>query len=215
MILDTGSVAGPTGLVGQMARFTDGPEHAARRAAVVAAFPQVDGLRTRAAARASAMIDGPTFDVMPIATSVPVAVLAAAMGIADSAVHLTDELCATRADEPARALMALAGGLPAVSVLFQARDATAALISAAIVAGDLDKGVLDLPVHSTQRDGQWVSLAAVGTFGAGKHGCPGVELALALAQGVLDALDGVRVVGPVTYESRPNLRMPTRLMVTR
>jgi cytochrome P450 len=200
-----------------MARFTDGPEHARRRAKVVAALPAVDGLRAAAAERAASMIGGATFDVMPIATTVPVAVLASAMGVADvdSAVRVTNELCATRADEPARALIALTGGLSAVSVLFQARDATAALIAASIVVGDIDEGVRELPVHSTQRNGEWVSLAPVGTFGAGRHVCPGAELAMALAIGVLDALTGARLMGPVHYESRPNLRLPIRLMVTR
>ncbi|CRK55489.1 putative cytochrome P450 [Alloactinosynnema sp. L-07] len=216
-ILDTESVAGPSGLVGRMARFTDGPEHAGRRAQVEAVLPPVDGLRAAAAQRAAAMVGGPTFDVMPIATAVPVAVLAAALGVADLdlAVRLTDDLCATRGDDPAQALSALVGGLPAASVLFQARDATAALIAASIVAGDIDKGVLDLPVRSTQRNGNWVSLADVGAFGAGRHACPGAELAIALTRGVLDALTGVRLAGPVHYEARPNLRLPIRLMVTR
>lgn len=57
------------------------------------------------------------------------------------------------------------------------------------------------------------------TFGAGPHRCPGAAHAVALATGVLTALraDGWRPVPgqPVNYEPRPNLRLPSTVLVDR
>lgn len=226
--LDALSVAGPGGLVGGMARFSDGTEHARRRAEVEAVLPDLAGLREAAMART------PTprgeFDVMPIAFDVPVAVLAGALGVhdVDAAVRLTRDLCASRSDEAFLALAALLSDPAAVSVLFQAHDATAALIAAAVLDGGVEQAVRAAPVHRTQRStvadtviggvvlpagsALWVSLAETGTFGAGRHSCPGAALATALAQGVVDALGDLRIVD-VEYESRPNMRLPARLIV--
>jgi cytochrome P450 len=53
------------------------------------------------------------------------------------------------------------------------------------------------------------------SFGAGPHACPGRSLALEIAPGVLRAVmeRGARMVGGVVYEPRPNLRIPTELLV--
>jgi cytochrome P450 len=53
------------------------------------------------------------------------------------------------------------------------------------------------------------------SFGAGAHACPGRSLALEIAAGVLRAVmeRGARMVGGVVYEPRPNLRIPTELVV--
>jgi cytochrome P450 len=73
----------------------------------------------------------------------------------------------------------------------------------------------------------WVFLAAAETgppeppmtFGGGLHACPGSSPATALANGVVD---GIRAAGwrpvpkqSVSYEPRPNLRLPTRILVVR
>ncbi|MGH3860650.1 hypothetical protein [Actinokineospora sp.] len=226
--LDALSVAGPSGLVGRMARFSDGTDHARGRAQIEAVLPDVSGLRSAAAART-----GDTrgeFDLMQIAFAVPVAVLAAALGVADVAVavRLTRDLCESRSDEAFLALAALLPDPAAVSVLFQAHDATAALIAEAVLEGGVERAVRSAPVHRTQRrtvantaiggvvlpagSALWVSLTETGTFGAGRHACPGAVLATALAQGVLDALGEVSIVD-VEYESRPNMRLPARLVV--
>jgi cytochrome P450 len=53
------------------------------------------------------------------------------------------------------------------------------------------------------------------SFGAGPHACPGRSQALEIAAGVLRAVveRGARMVGDVLYEPRPNLRIPTDLVV--
>ncbi|MBC6449692.1 hypothetical protein [Actinokineospora xionganensis] len=226
--LDALSVAGPSGLVGRMPRFSDGARHARGRAQVEAVLPEVSGLRSAAAARTGTPRG--EFDLMPIALDVPVAVLAAALGVEEvaAAVRLTRELCESRSDEAYLPLAALLPDPAAVSVLFQAHDATAALIAAAVLEGGVEQAVRSAPVHRTQRrtvantaiggvvlppgSALWVSLAETGTFGAGRHACPGSALATTLAQGVLDALGEVGVVD-VEYEPRPNLRLPARLIV--
>lgn len=226
--LDALSVAGPSGLVGRMARFSDGEDHACERARVKAVLPEVSGLRSVAAARTGTPRG--EFDLMPIALGVPVAVLAEVLGVEDvaGAVRLTRELCESRSDEAFLALAALLSDPAAVSVLFQAHDAMAALIAATVLEGGVDQAVRSAPVHRTQRrtvadtviggvvlpagSALWVSLAETGTFGAGRHACPGSAMAIAIAHGVLDALGEVSVV-EVEYESRPNLRLPARLIV--
>ncbi len=272
-------------LQAQMARFSDGTDHARRRALVEALLPDPTGLERDAARRAGELLEpGRSFvDAMPVARTVPIAALAAALGVADADVpwvvtmvgRLCDGLAPTLSARPgARAdvgvddaalllsnLVATAGaGRPAsdeavaaaVSVLFQARDATAALIGAALLINadsddaDVEDGIeralrQQPPVQSTRRTAHadveiggatvprgapvWVLLAAAetgppappATFGAGPHACPGSALAAALARGVIA---GVRAAGwravpgqPVTYEPRPNLRLPTQVLM--
>jgi cytochrome P450 len=266
-------------LQAHMARFSDGTDRARRRALVAALLPDHEGIERAAAQRVRAAIGTTpgTFDVMPLARTVPVAVLAAALGIAPAEVgsvvavtgRLCDGLAPTLAAPPARADVDLAAGelsalleplgsgdyervAAGAGVLFQARDATAALIGAAVLGADGRPGARrqvqralrhDPPVHCTRRvaldDVQlggvvvprgasvWIVLAAAedgpprapATFGAGAHGCPGSSLAVALASGVVAALraGGWRAVPgqPVSYEPRPNLRLPARVLMAR
>jgi cytochrome P450 len=144
-------------LQARMARFTDGPGHAPRRAAVVRLLAAVEpgDLRRDAAAAATEELaahqDPAALDVMTdLARRVPVAVLARALGAADpqAAVDATADLAAAVAPPldaapPASADAAVAtltglfagpdGDVPvaAMSVLFQAFDATAGLIGGA------------------------------------------------------------------------------------
>lgn len=269
-------------LQARMARFSDGADHARRRAVLEALLPGVEGVEQAAAVRAGALLGGwvAPFDVMPLARTVPVAVLAAALGVASAhierVVTLTSRLCDALApslapppasrdvDLVASELVALLEPMgpwdieqvaAAAGVLFQARDATAALIGAALLAGDhephgdADRWIeralwQDAPVQCTRRvaiadvvlggvavprgASVWVVLAGTvhgGTergpaaFGAGPHACPGSSLALALARGVVAAVRacGLRPVPgqPVSYEPRPNLRLPARVLVER
>ncbi len=142
----------------------------------------------------------------------------------------------------------------AVSILFQARDATAGLIGLALcaaaghpqlTAADLvrlaERG--DPPVQCTRRVAArpvtiggvtipagalvWVLLATAdrgdpwppATFGGGPHACPARLAATALARGVVGAIlgGGWRPVPgqPVSYESRPNLRIPVSVLLER
>jgi hypothetical protein len=142
----------------------------------------------------------------------------------------------------------------AVSILFQARDATAGLIGLALcaaaghpraTAADLvrlaERG--DPPVQCTRRVAAgpvtiggvtipagalvWVLLATAdrgdpwppATFGGGPHACPARLAATALARGVVGAIlgGGWRPVPgqPVSYEPRPNLRIPVSVLLER
>lgn len=247
-------------LVSRMARFSDGDEHVRRRALVVDLLPAVDGLREVAQARTADELGHPggVVDAMRLARTVPVAVLAAALG-AGNVTALVGELCDALApsllperppgDDAALALrdaVAAAGAWgdeqvdAVVSLLFQARDATAALIGGAllhdgqVLAGPapaqctLRVASQDAPLgEATVPAGErvWVLLGAVPdasppmTFGRGPHACPGAAQALALAHGVVDALTagGWRLVPgqPVQWEPRPNLRVPAQVLVER
>jgi cytochrome P450 len=170
----------------RMARFSDGPAHAVRRAAVERLLAGVDPaeLRRSAAAATAARLAGrDEVEVMAtIARGVPVVVLAAALGATDPAAAgaATAELAAALApplDRPAPAtaeaavttLARLLGDpaeealTAAVSLLFQAFDATAGLIGNAAArlgrpgaAGGADALVADTlradcPVQLTTR----------------------------------------------------------------
>lgn len=176
-------------LQARMARFSDGADHARRRALLEAMLPGTDGLEQAAAQRSGALLDCDTavLDLMPVARTVPVAVLTAALGVPPSSVErvvtLTGQLCdalaprlataaaPTRPDPDHQALTALLAPLgpwdeeqvaAAVGILFQARDATAALVGTAALYGDREPnldvdGQLDLalrqnaPVQCTRR----------------------------------------------------------------
>lgn len=239
--------APPVGSVqARMARFSEGDEHKRRRAIAEARLAVLDPGELRAAARerTAAQVAGrDEVDVMgEPARTVPVAVLAAALGATDvdAAVDATRRLCLALAppagSEPTdgrpevRALATLLGlggdadGEEAVNVialLFQAMDATAGLIGNTLRSGT---GPPPVTVVRTLRvtpagDRRAVDLAAADPplpFGAGRHRCPGEAHALALAAGVLDALDAAGAVvvdAPETDEPRLNLRIPARLVV--
>jgi len=142
----------------------------------------------------------------------------------------------------------------AVSILFQAHDATAGLIGLALcaAAGHPQASATDLvglaergdpPVQCTRRVAArpvtiggviipagalvWVLLATAdrgdpwppATFGGGPHACPARLAATALARGVVGAIldGGWRPVPgqPVSYEPRPNLRIPVSVLLER
>lgn len=163
-------------LQARMARFSDGVDHPRRRSAVTALLPaldRVDDLEEAAAQRTRAAVSADTVDAMPLARTVPVAVLATALGVApaDTArvAVATGRYCDAVAppaepdvDDAARSLTALLEPLApgdnehlvaAVSVLFQARDATAALVGCALLLGAAGFG--DGPGTA----GQWVERA--------------------------------------------------------
>jgi cytochrome P450 len=239
--------APPVGSVqAHMARFSEGDEHERRRAIAEARLAVLDPGKLRAAAyeRTAALLAGrDEVEVIgELTRTVPVAVLAAALGAtdADAAVATTRRLCLALAlpegSEPAdgwpevRALAFLLGldgdangeeAVNVVALLFQAMDATAGLIGNALRAGAAPPPVTVVRTLRVTPAGERraVDLAAADPplpFGAGRHRCPGEAHALALAAGVLDALNvagAVVVDAPETDEPRPNLRIPTRLVV--
>ena len=277
---------GPAGaaadLTARMARFCDGELHQRRRDLLMRLLPPVAEVTRVADVRASEYLRRrrAPFDIMPMARSMPVEVLARALGLAaddaDRAAVLTGVLCdalapsrqprqGTRhgADAAAAMLGTLLAGpgsrdqeqlAAVISILFQARDATAALIGAAMLPGTAPtpgsapsqrvENALrnDAPVQCTRRTAMaaapvgdavipagapvWIFVATAelgtgvpATFGAGPHGCPGAAHATAIASQVVTALhsDGWRpVTGQrVEYETRPNIRMPIRVLVAR
>jgi cytochrome P450 len=149
-------------LVALMARFSDGQEHHRRRALVSQLLPPVAEVGRVAGTLADDYIRrrNATFDVMPMARSVPVQALARGLGLAPGAARraatLTGTLCDALApsllprsvtgnvtDAAAAELTALMAGLAGadeehaaalIGILFQARDATAALIGSALRA---------------------------------------------------------------------------------
>jgi cytochrome P450 len=145
-------------LIAGMARFSDGPAHQRRRVLTLRLLPAVGEVASLAAASAARHVRmaaaADVLDVMPLARALPAEVLARAMGLstgaAATAADWTGRLCealhsgrASAADEAAIRLSAALRPLPlssedevaaAASILFQARDATAALIGAAVLA---------------------------------------------------------------------------------
>ncbi|MCY7413269.1 MAG: hypothetical protein LH471_09605 [Salinibacterium sp.] len=197
--------AQPNSYLAEMARFSDGAEHAVRRAAVLSVLPPVSGLED-AAYRCTRHLLSERVDVVPIARSVPVAVLCHALGLGDLSTEI-GALCD---------IGTTATTLPQVaitSLLFQCRDATAALATNAIADGiPVEKAV---SVVLTRRAGDvWVLLDRA-PFGEGAHACPGREHALALARGIVRAFSGYRVVQRGAHEPRPNIRMLSSLIVER
>jgi cytochrome P450 len=145
-------------LQARMARFSDGADHARRRSAIQAVIPDSSDLEDAAACATqsrAARETAKTIDAMPLARTVPAAVLSVALGVApmdaDRVARATGHLCerlglrsGPEVDAAARELLALLEPLApaddeqvvaALSVLFQARDATAALIGRALLVG--------------------------------------------------------------------------------
>jgi cytochrome P450 len=175
-------------LLARMARFSDGPDHRRRRGLVTRLLPPVAEVARAAGARANDHLRRRTaaFDVMPMARLLPAEVLARALGFAPDAANraailtglLCDALAPALAPRPvpasaADAAAAELSGLTAdrfgrdaeriaavISVLFQARDATAGLIGLTVLAGrdGLAPGLRveqvlrhDAPVQCTRR----------------------------------------------------------------
>lgn len=195
----------PHPYLSQMARFCDGSLHERRRAAVLRALPAAEVLEPAARRAVEAALSDP-IDVVPLAFSVPVAVLGDAMGVG----HRNEAIAALVEQGIVRPTLP---DVARTSVLFQARDATAALVLAALGSGSRPEDVS--PVTRTRRaPTTWVSLAGV-PYGAGRHECPGREHALAIARGMLAALTGFVVVerGPALV--RPNMTFVARLVMVR
>jgi hypothetical protein len=222
-----------------MARFREGSGHAAGRAEVVAALPAAAEVRpvvvalTRVAlSRAAVGAPGGRVDALPIARAVPVAALGRLLGLADSVPPLVRRLCdALAAGADVSAVTAELAGVPvaALSVLFQAHDAVAAAVGLRLLGRD------DPPVRNTRRravsavaladvvvpagETVVVDLGGIGTFGAGRHGCPGRELAEAVTGALVETVwaAGWRAVRgqPVTLLPRPNLSLPASVWLAR
>ncbi len=152
--------AGPAAdLIATMARFSDGDAHRRRRGATLRLLPPVAEVAAWAADRAARYLGQTTaadaFDIMPLARMLPAEVLARAMGLIDAdavrAAEITGRLCdaialgvtaRAVADQAARELCETLRPLAqtdsdelaaSASILFQARDATAALIGASVL----------------------------------------------------------------------------------
>ena len=189
----------------RMARFTDGAEHASRRAEVLAALPPVAGLEQLAFDQTAALAMA-RVDVVPIARRVPVAVLGGVLGCGDLSAEI-GVLC----DDGV-----VSHGLPdlaVTSLLFQCRDATAALIVNALADAVPVERAESVVLTRREKD-VWVLLADA-PFGGGTHACPGREHALALARGVVRAFAGYVVVERGPYEPRVNIRVPASLIMER
>jgi cytochrome P450 len=155
--------AGPAAsLLSRMARFSDGDDHRLRRDLVIRLLPPVAKVARAAGARANDYLRrrAAAFDIMPMARLLPAEVLARALGLApdaaDRAAVLTGTLCdaltpslvprtgtGTAGDDAAQELAALVASsgyrdtaeqVAVISILFQARDSTAALIGSAVLA---------------------------------------------------------------------------------
>jgi hypothetical protein len=186
-----------TWLRATVSRFSAGPDHARRRALVVARLATLDPaeLRERARERAPTSGDPGLVPVIVLAEALgardPIGAAAAVATIAPAynpppGPNASSPGGDAAADDAVALLLALLppGDLEAVAqdiaILVQACVATAALI-----AGD------DPPVALTRRiapDGTLVEVDLTGLpFGAGPRACPGAEHALALAAGVVEA----------------------------
>jgi cytochrome P450 len=213
-----------------MARFSDGREHAARRASVEAAIASVDVHAVASAARARTQRDlaRGELDVLAIAARVPVASLGEALGVrrsgqldelvADvgSIVSVIGRGCPADADSDAATTRVLErfadrpeGAVAWVSVLYQAMDATAALISTRVLEAATGTPAVPAVPRTRRRATVAVEIGArrfdAGTelsvefgaadlpFGAGPHSCPGRDLAVAIADAVVAEIDARRV----------------------
>lgn len=145
------------------------------------------------------------------------------------------------ADEAVGRLVEAWGGVPdettaaRIALLVQTYDATAGLVGNAALAmlrSDRDQpvdaivaGTLlhDPPVRMTRRLASGtgavveIDLATSGfPFGAGPHRCPGRDHARAIATGILESVQGCRLLDhSIEYHQSAALRVPAELMVTR
>jgi hypothetical protein len=182
--------AGPVGtlswLRATVSRFAAGPDHARRRAMIVARLATLHPAALRKRARETG---DATFTLAEaLGASDP---RAAADAVAEIAPHYNPApgTPIPNVDEPVARLLALLPAAPPeaaaqqIAILVQSHAATAALIAA---GGKLDPP----PVPLTRRiapGGELVEVDLTGNpFGTGPRACPGAEHALALAAGVLD-----------------------------
>lgn len=204
------------------------------------AHAEVAALRASAAAPTRAVFDdagGRPVEVMArVARVVPVEVLVAALDLPPvPAGHLAT---IAGADQAVADLVAVFGGVPdegtaaRIGLLVQACGATAGLIGNAVLTMRRSGARLppdrvvaetllrDPPVRTTRRRHAGrvvpVDLAAPGLpFGAGPHECPGRDHAVAIAEGVVEAVLGGRLTAPgLEYLPSAARHVPTRLTMT-
>ncbi|RSM62328.1 oxidoreductase [Amycolatopsis sp. WAC 01376] len=195
----------------KVARFSRPEDHARRRALVLDELATMGALRDKAFALTREMRDG---GVDRILRTVPVAVLAAELGLPDvsrdiatvSGSYHPHTGIGDDAEEAMRRLIEVCGGdvdertAARIGLLVQACDATAKLLGKALAAHRSDEdaeGLLarvlreDPPIRITRR---WVGGEVVEVdlserpFGTGPKRCPGEAQALQVAAGILDAL---------------------------
>jgi hypothetical protein len=185
------SPAGPVGtlswLRATVSRFAAGPDHARRRALIVARLATLDAAALRERARELGDATVTLAEALGASDAG-----AAAEAVAEIAPHYNPApaiAAATPAADAAVArLLALLPVAPPeaaaqqIAILVQSHAATSALIAA---GGKLDPP----PVPLTRRvapSGELVEVDLTGQpFGAGPRACPGAERAVALAAGVL------------------------------
>lgn len=207
-----------------MARFSGPGDHPDRRAAVVAAIERVDIARAEAVAaeRTTVRLAGPMLDaVNTIAGSVPTETLAICLGVTDDLDGIVadveamvqvigrGEMATTDTDAAVDRLTSrfapgVADPVPALSMLYQNFDATAALFATTLLA----TATGDTPVPAVPRTRRVAAAAAAvdgrpienGTavileigaaglpFGAGPHECPGQQLATHIGRGMVAAV---------------------------
>jgi cytochrome P450 len=182
--------AGPVGtlswLRATVSRFSAGPDHARRRAMIVARLATLDPAALRERARETGDATFTLAEALGASDA-----RAAADAVAAIAPHYNPPRPteASRAvDAAVTSLLALLPSAPPeaaaqqIAILVQSHAATAALIAA---GGKIDPP----PVPISRRiapTGELVEVDLTGQpFGAGPHACPGAEHALALAAGVL------------------------------
>ncbi|MFJ7212141.1 hypothetical protein [Amycolatopsis sp. NPDC098790] len=188
-----------------VSRFSNGPDHARRRALAVSALAEVDPevLRRKASEAAG---DSRLIVVGVLAGELGLAVVPSDV-VAVAAVYHPHVPSSAEAEAALGRLVAACGGTgelaaARISLLIQACEATAGLIGNALPlvrAGKPPEEAVaevlrvDPPVAHTRRrvDGEDVLVPLAGTpFGAGPRECPGPAHAIALATGVLAATRG-------------------------
>jgi hypothetical protein len=183
--------AGPVGtlswLRATVSRFAAGPDHARRRALIVARLATLDAAALRERARELGDATVTLAEALGASDAG-----AAAEAVAEIAPHYNPApaigAATPAADAAVARLLALLPVAPPeaaaqqIAILVQSHAATSALIAA---GGKLDPP----PVPLTRRvapSGELVEVDLTGQpFGAGPRACPGAELAVALAAGVL------------------------------
>ncbi len=212
-------------LRGQMARFSSDRDHPTRRAAIDDAIAALEGVAIAADAerRTTDALTGAGIDALAeLGFVVPTHTLANALGCDDDElesvrrdVHAVTEVIGRQQPTTTTARQAVdrlrqrfgshpIGALPAISLLYQNHDATAALLAASISA-DHDDGQRRCALARTVRTATRptrvnqtavpagatvaVDLEASGLeFGAGPHQCPGRLIAEQIVRGITAGL---------------------------
>lgn len=198
-----------------MARFSSGPNHAARREVLLELLSTIDPNQAeRLAAEITTALHGDRgVGADWLSWHVPTYVVASLLGLEDqrelirchtetiAKVIGRNEPSSAKSDQAAEELLSLCqkqiDPVAAVSVLYQNHDATAGLI------GSMADTSRPAPAGATVREaavataigdmeivaGQQISIDLTDmTYGTGAHACPGQELALAIADGVVSAI---------------------------